>query len=160
MHQPVATIIPVIVSSDKTQLTHFHGKSVYPVYLTIRNVTKNIRRKPSHHTQVLVAYIPITKLNDITNQAGCHHAIANLYHGCMGIILGSIAAVGETGVAMMSRDGIWQWCHPIYASFVGDYPKQALVTCTYNTQCPKCLVPPDQLRSFTRFPLCDFNKVR
>ena len=133
MHRPGATVVPVIVSSDKTQLTHFRGKSAYPVYLTIGNVPKNIRRKPSRHAQVLVAYIPTTKLNDITNQAGRRRAIANLYHGCMGVILGSIAAVGETGVAMMSGDGIWRRCHPIFASFVGDYPEQALVTCTYNT---------------------------
>ena len=78
----------------------------------------------------------------------------------MGIILGAITAVGETGVAMMSGDGIWQRCHPIFASFVGDYPEQVLVMCTYNTRCPKCLVPPDQLGSFTSSPLHDYNKVR
>ena len=43
---------------------------------------------------------------------------------------------------------------------MGDYPEQVLVTCTYNSQCPKCLVPPDKLGLFTRFPLCDFNKAR
>ena len=78
----------------------------------------------------------------------------------MGIILGAITAVGETGVAMMSGDGIWRRCHPIFASFVGDYPEQVLVTCTYNTRCPKCLVPPDQLGSFTSSPLRDYDKVR
>ena len=61
---------------------------------------------------------------------------------------------------MMSGDGIWRQCHPIFASFVGDYPEQVLVMCTYNTQCPKCLVPPDQLGSFTSSPLHDYNKVR
>ena len=43
---------------------------------------------------------------------------------------------------------------------MGDYPEQVLVTCTYNTRCPKCLVPPDQLRSFTSSPLRDYDKVR
>ena len=57
-HQPGATVIPVIVSSAKTQLTHFHGKVVYPVYLTIGNVPKNIHHKPSCRAQVLVGYIP------------------------------------------------------------------------------------------------------
>ena len=141
-------------------MTHFRGKAAYPVYLTIGNVPKNIRRKPSRRAQVLVGYIPTTKLKGITNQAGRRRAIANLYHGCMGIILGAITAVGETGVAMMSGDGIWRRCHPIFASFVGDYPEQVLVTCTYNTRCPKCLVPPDQLGSFTSSPLCDYDKVR
>jgi hypothetical protein len=61
---------------------------------------------------------------------------------------------------MMSGDGIWRWCYPIYASFVGDYPEQLLVTCTYNNRCPKCLVPSDQLGSYVRFPLCDYDKAR
>jgi hypothetical protein len=38
----------------------------------------------------------------------------------------------------MSGDGTWRRCHPIFAIFVGDYPEQCLVTCTYNGRCPKC----------------------
>ncbi|KAN0134256.1 hypothetical protein V8E53_008028 [Lactarius tabidus] len=159
-HRPGATVIPVIISSDKTQLTLFCGKSAYPVYLTIGNIPKNICCKPSHHAQILLTYIPTTKLKGITNKAGHRCAIANLYHSCMQVILGPITAVGKTGITMMSGDGIWQWCHPIFALFVGDYPEQVLVTCTYNGRCLKCLVPPDQLGSSARFPLCDYNKVR
>ena len=61
---------------------------------------------------------------------------------------------------MMGRDGIWRRCHPIFASFVGDYPEQVLVMCTYNSRCPKCMVLPDQLRDFVRSPLRDYDKVR
>ena len=159
-HQPGATVVPVIISSDKTQLTLFRGKSAYPVYLTIGNVPKAIRRKPSCRAQMLLAYIPTTKLVGITNKTGRRRAIANLYHSCMQVILGPITIAGEIGISMMSGDGVWRRCHPIFASFVGDYPEQVLVTCAYNSQCPKCLVPPDKLGSFTRFPLRDFNKAR
>lgn len=44
---PGATIIPIIISSDKTQLTVFGNKTAYPVYMTIGNIPKEIRRKPS-----------------------------------------------------------------------------------------------------------------
>ncbi|KAI0682470.1 hypothetical protein BC835DRAFT_1424364 [Cytidiella melzeri] len=40
---PGATIIPIIISTDKTQLTLFHNKTVYPIYLTIGNIPKEIR---------------------------------------------------------------------------------------------------------------------
>ena len=53
---------------------------------------------------------------------------------------------------MMSGDGVWCQCHPILAAFIGDYPKQALVTCTYNRRCPKCMSPPDKLGDYSRFP--------
>ena len=45
--KPGATIVPVILSSDKTQLTLFQNKAAYPVYLTIGNIPKSIRRQPS-----------------------------------------------------------------------------------------------------------------
>ena len=51
----------------------------------------------------------------------------------------------------MGTDGIWRRCHPIFAAFVGDYPEQALVTCTYNGCCPKCLVPRGQLGEFRSY---------
>ena len=52
------TIIPIIISSDKTQLTTFCGKQVYPVYLTISNLPKHICQKPSQQGQVLLGYLP------------------------------------------------------------------------------------------------------
>jgi hypothetical protein len=130
------------------------------VYLTIGNIPKEIRRKPSHRAQILIAYIPTTKLEAITNKAGRCRAIANLYHGCMQVILAPIAAYGEISIKMMSGDGIWRRCHPILAIFVGDYPEQVLVTCTYTNRRPKCLAPPDKLGSHTRYPPRDYNKAR
>ncbi|KAF8595892.1 hypothetical protein BDV93DRAFT_455892, partial [Ceratobasidium sp. AG-I] len=41
---PHGTIVPVIISSDKTQMTTMSGRqSAYPVYLTIGNISKEIR---------------------------------------------------------------------------------------------------------------------
>jgi Plavaka transposase len=67
-------------------------------------------------------------------------------------VLGPISSYGETGLEMMSGDGVWRRCHPISAVFVGDYPEQALVTCTYYGRCPKCTVPPGQLGEYKTFP--------
>jgi hypothetical protein len=78
----------------------------------------------------------------------------------MQAVLAPITTYGETGIAMMSGDGIWRRCHPIFAVFVGDYPEQALVTCTTYGRCPKCLVPADELGSYSAFPLRDYDKAR
>ncbi|KAH9003605.1 hypothetical protein EDB83DRAFT_2509552 [Lactarius deliciosus] len=144
-HQPGATVIPVILSSDKTQLTLFRGNTAYPVYMTIGNI--------------LMGYIPTTKLTSLTNKAARRRALANLFHACVQIILAPIAGYGETGVAMKSGDGTWRRCHPIFALFVGDYPKQILVTCTYSGQCPKCAVPHNRLGEFVRFPLRNYDRA-
>jgi len=126
----------------------------YPVYLTIGNILKDICRKPSRHAQILVGYIPMTKLDGMENKTGHHRTLANLFHSCMQKVLGPISSISETSLEMISRDGIWRQYHPIFAIFVGNYPEQALVTCTFNGQCPKCLVPHGQLGKYDSFPLC------
>jgi hypothetical protein len=123
----------------------------YPVYLTIGNIPKAIRRKPSCCAQVLIGYIPTTDLGNIMNKAARCRALGNLFHVCMENVLAPIACCGELGVAMMSADGIWHHCHPILAAFVGDYPEQALVTCTYNGRCSKCQVPCNRLGEYRSF---------
>jgi hypothetical protein len=65
---PGATIVPVIISTDKTQLTLFRNKSAYPVYLTIGNIPKEIRRKPSAQAYILLGYLPTTHLETVTNK--------------------------------------------------------------------------------------------
>ena len=153
-------MIPVILSSDKTQLTLFRGKVAYPVYVTIGNIPKEIRRKPSRHAQSLIGYIPVTKLGGLASKAARRRALANLFHFCMQTILAPITSCGETGITVMSGDGIWRRCHPILAAFVGDYPEQTLVTCTYSGQCPKCTAPHDRLGEYIRFPLRNYDQAR
>jgi len=104
-----------------------------------------------------MGYIPTMKFKGITIKASCRHTQMNLFHLCMHDLLAPIASIGETGIEMMSGDGIWHWCHPIFTVFVGDYPEQILVTCTYSRRCPKCTVPHDQLGEYTHFPLRDFD---
>jgi hypothetical protein len=59
------------------------------------------------------------------------------------------------GITMATSNGSRYCCHHILATFIGNYPEQALVTCTLYGHCPKCLVPPDQLGTFTQYPNCD-----
>ncbi|KAG6905714.1 hypothetical protein DXG01_001151 [Tephrocybe rancida] len=67
--EPGGTVIPIIISSDKTQLTLFGNKTAYPVYLTIGNLPKEIQHKPSKRGQILLAYLPTLHLMHISNKA-------------------------------------------------------------------------------------------
>ncbi|KAJ3818442.1 hypothetical protein F5880DRAFT_1491390 [Lentinula raphanica] len=146
--KPGATIIPIILSSDKTQITLFQNKSAYPVYLTIGNLPKEIRRKPSQQGQILVAYLPTTRLQHISCKASRRRAIANLFHACMGSLLRPLRSAGINGVVLASGDGIKRRCHPILAAYVGDYPEQILVTCGYSGNSPVCLVEKGSLGDY------------
>jgi Plavaka transposase len=157
--QPSATVIPLILSTDKTQLTVFGGKMAYPVYITIGNIPKEIRWKLSRCAQMLIGYIPTAKLEGIGNKTTHHCGLMNLFHCCMKILLDLITLHGKTGLPMMSGDGIWCRCHPIFANFIGDYPEQVLVTGTYYGECPKCEVPCNQLGEYATSSFCDYGNA-
>ncbi|KAJ3808524.1 hypothetical protein F5876DRAFT_89978 [Lentinula aff. lateritia] len=123
MDKPGATIIPVIISSDKTQITLFRNKSAYP---------------PSQQGKILLAYLPTSRLEHIKNKAARHRTIANLFHACMKDLSAPLTEAGLEGVIMKSGDGVQRRCHPILAAYVGDYPEQILVTTAYSGDCPCC----------------------
>lgn len=59
-----ATIVPVILSSDKTKLSQFRDdKSAWPVYLTIGNISKDVCQDVTSHATVLIRYLPIGKFD-------------------------------------------------------------------------------------------------
>ena len=135
----------------------FQSKSAYPIYLTIGNILKAICSKPTQQAQLLMGYIPTTWLKNIKNKTARCRALANLFHSCMCRVLLPLESYGKTGIVMATGDGIWYHCHPILATFIGDYPKQSLVACTSNGRCSKCTVPRDEIRGCSRYPLRNFR---
>ncbi|KAJ7501623.1 hypothetical protein B0H11DRAFT_1908057 [Mycena galericulata] len=156
---PGATIIPIIISSDKTQLTVFGNKTAYPVYMTIGNIPKEIRRKPSRRGYVLLGYLPTSRMKNVKNKAARRRILANVFHACMAHILAPLKTAGATGVPMTSGDGVTRRGHPIYATFVGDYPEQVLVTAVKMGECPTCEVPRDELGEDSDFPLRSLENI-
>ncbi|EIM79496.1 uncharacterized protein STEHIDRAFT_69427 [Stereum hirsutum FP-91666 SS1] len=143
--RPGATIIPVIISSDKTQLTLFRNKSAYPIYLTIGNIPKELRRKPSFRSQILMGYLPTESLKHIKNADTRRLALAHLFHACMRRLMSPLKEAGLHGVNMTSGVGVTRRCHPLFAVFVGDYPEQCLVTLVKNGDCVICPTVHDDL---------------
>ncbi|PSR92369.1 hypothetical protein PHLCEN_2v4721, partial [Hermanssonia centrifuga] len=125
--KPGTTIMPIIVLSDKTQVTLFCNKAAYPVYITIGNLPKDIHNKPSQRGQILLGYLPTTKLEHISNKAACHCTLADLFHACMSAILLPLHRLGVEGMEMESGDSVVRRVHPIFAAYVGDYLEQGLV---------------------------------
>jgi hypothetical protein len=75
---------------------------------------------------------------------------ADLFHYCMGKIVQPLEDAGINGVVMGCADGQVRDCFPILASYIGDNPKQCLITCVKNNSCHRCNVPIDQRGDFLR----------
>ncbi|KIY60563.1 hypothetical protein CYLTODRAFT_314897, partial [Cylindrobasidium torrendii FP15055 ss-10] len=134
------TLAPVIIATDKTQLTQFSGsKQAYPVYLTLGNIPNRLRRKPSEQACILVGYLPIEKAaKPGLSKRGFSGRQQRIFHAAMGHLLAPLVDAGKNGVEMTGGDGQVRIVHPILAAYVADYPEQCLVTCSKSGTCPKC----------------------
>ncbi len=76
-----ATVIPVLLATDKTQMSQHHGDvNCWPVYLTIGNIASATRRKQSATAIVLLGFIPVVKgEGNIGNM--------EMYHYVLGMML-------------------------------------------------------------------------
>ncbi|KAJ7075485.1 hypothetical protein B0H15DRAFT_925432 [Mycena belliarum] len=152
---PGSTLVPIILASDKTQLTRFSGdKQAWPVYLTIGNIDKETRRSPSSRATVLIGYIPVSKFEIFSKKrrSGVAH---QLFHDCMGRMLDSLKAAGREGVLMDCADGFVRKAFPILAAYIADYPEQCLVACCRENSCPACSCGPRQRGETDYAPLRD-----
>ncbi|KZS87558.1 hypothetical protein SISNIDRAFT_419416, partial [Sistotremastrum niveocremeum HHB9708] len=135
------TVIPILISTDKTQLTSFGGDhAAYPVYMTIGNIDKETRKKPSSGAWRLIGYLPTGKFDeDGISDAAARRARFRLFHACMGFLLAPLVKAGKDGITLVDPHGNSRHCYPILAGYPSDYPEQCLV-CTnrQNVSCPKC----------------------
>ncbi|QRV85193.1 hypothetical protein RhiJN_13211 [Ceratobasidium sp. AG-Ba] len=149
---PGATIIPVILASDATHLTNFGGgKQAYPVYITLGNIPKSIRRKPNSYGTLLLGYLPAHKLECFTKKGRAHQK-ERLFHMCMTEIVKPLEKAGREGVDMACGDGKIRKCFPILAAYTADNPEQTLVACCKKNLCHRCTVGRDSRGDYALFP--------
>ncbi|KAG8775726.1 hypothetical protein FRC12_001298 [Ceratobasidium sp. 428] len=103
---PHATVMTVIISSDETRLTTFSGdKKAHPVYMTIGNIPKRLRRRISKRAKILIGYLPVPKLNCITDLEKRRVTKRKIFHDCMKVMLQPLEDACREGVKVMCGDG-------------------------------------------------------
>lgn len=135
-----ATIIPIILASDKTLVTRQQGdKKAYPVYMTIGNLPAHIRNSNVRPGVVPLGLLPI--LTDGSVAARCE-----LLHACLARMLNPVAmATPGEGWDILCADGMTRRCFPVIAAMTIDHEEQAVMAGTRGTsQCPLCEVDPKQ----------------
>ncbi|KAG2047051.1 hypothetical protein BDR06DRAFT_898131 [Suillus hirtellus] len=141
-----AVVVLVILASDKTSLSQFCGdQEVWPVYLTLGNISEDIRHQPSKHAAILIAYLLISKLECFIRDV---HSVEcyQLFHYCIAQVLEPLVSVGENGVKVTCPDLQVRQMHPIVAAYIANFLEQCLMACCIENRCLKCMVRHDNCR--------------
>jgi hypothetical protein len=129
------TVLPVLFASDKTHLGNFSGdKAPWPVYKSIGNISKDIRRLGSKRIWVLVALLPIPQKNPKDGE------IHSSWHEAIEQILKPIAELDIAGPEYEwdCADSQVRRCYPIPAAWIADYQEHVILARIINGLCPIC----------------------
>jgi hypothetical protein len=114
------------------------GQYAYPVYLTIGNISKTIRRKPTKGASMVIGYLPVDSFKDVANERLRITWKGELLHRSLAAIFDPLRTASKEGVPMWCADGRLRHVYPILASWIGDWPEQNDVSCTIRSGCPIC----------------------
>ncbi|KAG1834896.1 hypothetical protein EV424DRAFT_1468487 [Suillus variegatus] len=105
-----ATIVPMIVASDKTPVTwHMGGLEMHPIFVTIANIQSDMRMRATCHAWRCIAYMPIPKFIDVHPD---YQTILSqrLFHKCMDIVFADAKVAAMVGKFMPDPAGHLRHC--------------------------------------------------
>ena len=107
---PDATILGVVLSSDKTNISIMSGNHMaHPVLISLANINANIRSKASLHTYLLLALLPIAKFTHKTTRV--HSLLQDwLVHSALNIVLSPLKTAAAVGIMMNDPAGNLHYC--------------------------------------------------
>ncbi|KAG9085023.1 hypothetical protein FRC06_003767, partial [Ceratobasidium sp. 370] len=117
------------------------GQQAYPVYLTISNISKGVRRKASKCATVVLGYLPVDNFKDVANKNLRKQLRAELLHRSMEAMLKPLKTTSCDGVPMWCTDSRVRRVYPILAAYIADFPEQNDVSGTIQSGCPACKRP-------------------
>ncbi|KAG8727981.1 hypothetical protein FRC10_005437, partial [Ceratobasidium sp. 414] len=142
-------------------MTVFSGnQKAWPVYLSLGNISKDIRRRPSERATLLIGYLPADSLDNITDPTKRSERTWQLFHTCMEAILEPLKQVSRTGMEVLCADGGVRRVYPILAAYIADFPEQVTIACVRDSRCPICWVPAQERGDLSkRYPLRDRRRT-
>ncbi|KAG8700239.1 hypothetical protein FRC09_006092 [Ceratobasidium sp. 395] len=151
-----------ILCIDETTLTVFvREQKAHPVYVTIGNLAKGIRRQTSKRGMILIGYLlPVTKLECEGNDEKRRVLKSKLFHECMRTLTASLHTAGKEGVEAVCSDGKVRRGYPVFCGAMLDFAEQCMYASIRKPVCPTCEVPGDEQGDLTNYDGRDVEDIR
>ncbi|KAI5996391.1 hypothetical protein EDD15DRAFT_2387356 [Pisolithus albus] len=125
-----ATLVPIILSSDKTTVSVATGQTdYYPLYLSIGNV-HNTTRRAHRDAVVLIAFLAMPKsTREHASTQMFRRFKKRLFHRSLTRILQSLRPAMTTPQTVLCGDQYYRRVLYSLAAHIADYEEQALLSC-------------------------------
>ena len=141
------TLLSIMLASDKTHLTTFSGdKNMHPVYISIANIHKDVRNKPSRQGWMLLAKLPTHKFAALKARLDATQSEKNampgvlqkrLFHHCMAVVLNPLKKMEVT--TAVDASGYERRVMAVLMAWLADLEEQWMILGLAKYSCPKCM---------------------
>lgn len=123
-----ATILGVILSSDKTNLTSMTGGRVaHPLLISLANLVMDFRAKATNHAFQLLALLPVPKF--IHKDRKTRGVLENrLIHECLDFILKPLKKAAEIGIMLSDPVGSLHYAYTPLAAYIADVAEAVVLS--------------------------------
>ncbi|KAJ7247831.1 hypothetical protein C8J57DRAFT_1522828 [Mycena rebaudengoi] len=123
-----ATLLGVIASSDKTNISVMNGDRVaHPLLISLANIKMNFLMKASNHAFMMTALLPVPKFLCHKNIRGLMEK--RLMHHCLDIVYEPLKAAAAHGCQLSDSEGRLLNCFTPLAAYIVDTPEAADIAC-------------------------------
>ncbi|QRW14314.1 hypothetical protein RhiLY_13313 [Ceratobasidium sp. AG-Ba] len=137
-----AMLVPLIASYDKTIMSVISGgQVVHPLYLTLGNIDKSIRRQLSTHATALLAYLPVDAFTQVSDDLERSRLRRDLTQRALEKVFEELLVASKEGLVVLCPDGRYRRAYPVLAGAMLDYEEQGPMAGVKRYRCPKCLTP-------------------
>ncbi|KIJ19284.1 hypothetical protein PAXINDRAFT_36856, partial [Paxillus involutus ATCC 200175] len=143
-----ATIVPIILASDKTPVTRQTGNlEMHPLFLTLGNIQSDVHMKVTTHAWSCIAYMPLAQF--VAHGDYTFILQARLWHRCMDIVCSGLKRVAAHGEFMADPGGYLHYCFTPLVGYLADLPEQLMITCVAQSASPVSLATKSNFSSST-----------
>ncbi|KAI5982843.1 hypothetical protein EDD15DRAFT_2179865 [Pisolithus albus] len=121
-----ATLLGVVLSSNKTHITQVGNRQAHPLLISLANISADIHAKGSTKSYLLLALLPVPKFVHL-NKCLCGVLADRLLHQVISIVVRPLKQAAESGHMMSDPLGNLKYCFTPLVAYIADTPEQRVV---------------------------------